>query len=88
MFDAIKRANSLDGKAIRDALAATKDFPGVTGQVTFNENRDAVKQVGHDRDQRRRPLCGARTGPGLKAPRCRYVTACFTGRVGQPRGES
>jgi branched-chain amino acid transport system substrate-binding protein len=45
MFDAIKRANSLDGKAIRDALAATKDFPGVTGQVTFNENRDAVKPI-------------------------------------------
>jgi len=45
MFDAIKRANSLDGKAIRDALAATKDYPGVTGKVTFNENRDAVKPI-------------------------------------------
>jgi branched-chain amino acid transport system substrate-binding protein len=45
MFDAVKRANSLDGKAIRDALAATKDFPGVTGTVTFNENRDAVKPI-------------------------------------------
>jgi branched-chain amino acid transport system substrate-binding protein len=45
MFDAIKRANSLDGAAIRDALAATKEFPGVTGKVTFNENRDAVKPI-------------------------------------------
>src|SRR5688500_727744 len=45
MFDAIKRANSLEGQAIRDALAATKDFPGVTGTVTFNENRDAVKPI-------------------------------------------
>src|SRR5260221_9713187 len=45
MFDAIKRANSLDGKAIRDALAATKDFPGVTGKVTFNSDRDAVKPI-------------------------------------------
>lgn len=45
MFDAIKRANSLDGKAIRDALAATKEFPGVTGKVTFNQNRDAVKPI-------------------------------------------
>lgn len=45
MFDAIKRANSLDGAAIRDALAATKDFPGVTGNVTFNDNRDAVKPI-------------------------------------------
>src|SRR6266849_6337814 len=33
MFDAIKRASSLDGKAIRDSLAATKDFPGVTGRL-------------------------------------------------------
>jgi branched-chain amino acid transport system substrate-binding protein len=45
MFDAIKRANSLDGKAIRDALAATKEYPGVTGKVTFNEHRDAVKPI-------------------------------------------
>ena len=45
MFEAIKRANSLEGPAIRDALAATKDFPGVTGTVTFNENRDAVKPI-------------------------------------------
>lgn len=45
MFDAIKRANSLDGKAIRDALAATKEFPGVTGKVTFNSDRDAVKPI-------------------------------------------
>ena len=45
MFDAIKRAPSLDGTAIRDALAATKAFPGVTGTVTFNENRDAVKPI-------------------------------------------
>ena len=45
MFDAIKRSKSLSGTDIRDALAATKDFPGVTGNVTFNENRDAVKPI-------------------------------------------
>jgi branched-chain amino acid transport system substrate-binding protein len=45
MFDAIKRANALDGPAIRNALAATAAFPGVTGTVTFNENRDAVKPI-------------------------------------------
>jgi branched-chain amino acid transport system substrate-binding protein len=45
MFDAIKRSPSLDGTAIRDSLAATKDFPGVTGTVTFNEQRDAVKPI-------------------------------------------
>ncbi|MCU1265302.1 MAG: branched-chain amino acid transporter substrate-binding protein [Acidobacteria bacterium] len=45
MFDAIKRSKSLSGTDIRDALAATKEFPGVTGKVTFNENRDAVKPI-------------------------------------------
>ena len=45
MFDAIKRSKSLNGPDIRDALAATKEFPGVTGTVTFNEQRDAVKPI-------------------------------------------
>jgi branched-chain amino acid transport system substrate-binding protein len=45
MFDAIKRSSSLEGPAIRDALAATKEFPGVTGTVTFNKDRDAVKPI-------------------------------------------
>jgi len=45
MFDAIKRSKSLNGSDIRDALAATKDYPGVTGTVTFNEHRDAVKPI-------------------------------------------
>lgn len=35
MVDAIKRAGSTDPKAIRDALAATKGFVGVTGTVTY-----------------------------------------------------
>lgn len=33
--DAIGRAKSTDSKAIRDALAATKDFPGITGQLSY-----------------------------------------------------
>ena len=45
MFDAIKRSTSLSGPDIRNALAATKAFPGVTGTVTFNEQRDAVKPI-------------------------------------------
>ena len=45
MFDAIKRSKSLNGPDIRDALAATKDFPGITGTVTFNQQRDAVKPI-------------------------------------------
>lgn len=33
--DAIKRAGSDDPKAIRDALEATRDFPGVTGTISY-----------------------------------------------------
>jgi branched-chain amino acid transport system substrate-binding protein len=43
LFDAITRAGSSDPKAIRDALAATKDFAGTTGTITLDENRNAVK---------------------------------------------
>lgn len=43
LFDAIKRAGSVDAKAIRDALAATKNFPGVTGTITIDEKRNASK---------------------------------------------
>jgi branched-chain amino acid transport system substrate-binding protein len=43
LVDAIKRAGSTEGPKIRDALAATKDFDGVTGKTTINEKRDASK---------------------------------------------
>jgi len=43
MFAAIKRAGSTDGPKIRDALAQTKDFPGVTGMITIDKNRNASK---------------------------------------------
>ncbi len=36
IVDAIKRANSTDGKAIQAAIQATKDFPAITGAITFN----------------------------------------------------
>ena len=43
--DAIERAGSTDGVAIRDALNATKDFEGVTGIINFTENGDADKNI-------------------------------------------
>ncbi len=43
LFDAIRRAGSTDGKRLRDALAETKDFAGVTGTITMDENRNPVK---------------------------------------------
>jgi branched-chain amino acid transport system substrate-binding protein len=33
--DAISRAKSTDPKAIRDTLTVTKDFPGITGKLTY-----------------------------------------------------
>jgi branched-chain amino acid transport system substrate-binding protein len=41
--DAMGRAKDLSGAAIRDAIAATKDYPGVTGVISINETHDAVK---------------------------------------------
>ncbi|MEW6730583.1 MAG: ABC transporter substrate-binding protein [Acidobacteriota bacterium] len=43
LFEAIKKAGSTDSKAIRDAIAQTKDFKGVTGTITIGPKRDAVK---------------------------------------------
>jgi len=40
---ALKRAGTTDGPQLRDALAATKDFAGVTGITTIDANRDASK---------------------------------------------
>lgn len=42
-IDAAKRATDLSPKAVRDALAQTKNFQGVTGIITINEERNAVK---------------------------------------------
>jgi len=43
LFDAIKRAGSTDAQKIKNALAETKNFPGVTGEISINEQRNAVK---------------------------------------------
>jgi branched-chain amino acid transport system substrate-binding protein len=45
LADAIKRAGTTDGPKLRDAIAATKDFPAVTGKITINQNRDATKSA-------------------------------------------
>lgn len=40
-----KAGTSLDTKAIRDQLAATKNFAGASGNITFDENGDPIKSV-------------------------------------------
>ncbi|EAX48916.1 Extracellular ligand-binding receptor [Thermosinus carboxydivorans Nor1] len=45
LIDAIKRANSAEPDKIRQALAATQNFPAVTGATTLNATHDAVKSA-------------------------------------------
>jgi branched-chain amino acid transport system substrate-binding protein len=41
--DAMKRAGTTDGAKLRDAIAVTKNFPGVTGNTTIDEKRNSAK---------------------------------------------
>jgi branched-chain amino acid transport system substrate-binding protein len=43
LFDAITRAGTTDSGKLRDALAQTKEFPGVTGVISMDADRNAVK---------------------------------------------
>ncbi|HEY3243633.1 MAG TPA: ABC transporter substrate-binding protein [Phycisphaerae bacterium] len=45
VFDAIQRAGSTDGPKIRDALASTKDFKGLSGAITIDKDRNAQKSI-------------------------------------------
>lgn len=43
LADAIGRAGTTDGRKLREALAQTKDFSGVTGVISMDADRNAVK---------------------------------------------
>lgn len=45
LFDAMTRAKSVEKSAVRNALAATKDFEGVTGKITIDAKRNAQKSA-------------------------------------------
>ena len=45
ILDAIKRAGSADPTKIRNALASTKDFDGVTGSISLKADGNAVKAM-------------------------------------------
>ncbi len=45
LTEAIKRAGTTDAAKLRDAIAATKDFNGVTGKITLNAQRNAEKPI-------------------------------------------
>jgi branched-chain amino acid transport system substrate-binding protein len=41
----LERAKDLTGPSVRDAIAQTKDFPGVAGTITLDDKRNAVKSA-------------------------------------------
>ena len=43
LADAMKRANSVDPKVFKDALAQTKNFEGVSGTISMQANREPIK---------------------------------------------
>lgn len=43
--DAVRRSSAKDGAKLRDALAETKNFVGVTGKIEFDANRNPRKAV-------------------------------------------
>ena len=44
LADALRRAKTTDGQKLRDALAQTKDFYGVTGKINyFDASRNPIK---------------------------------------------
>ena len=45
LADAIKRAGGTDSAKLRDAIAATKDFKGITGSITIDAARNASKSA-------------------------------------------
>jgi branched-chain amino acid transport system substrate-binding protein len=45
LADALKRAGGTDSAKLKDAINATKDFKGVTGTITLDANRNAVKSA-------------------------------------------
>ncbi len=40
-----KSGTAINGEAIKDELAATRDFRGASGNITFDENGDPIKSV-------------------------------------------
>jgi branched-chain amino acid transport system substrate-binding protein len=44
LADAIERAGTTESEPLREELAKTKDFPGLTGEITFTPAGDAIKK--------------------------------------------
>jgi branched-chain amino acid transport system substrate-binding protein len=45
LADALTRAGSTDGAVLRDAIASTQNYEGVTGKITIDPSRNARKDA-------------------------------------------
>jgi branched-chain amino acid transport system substrate-binding protein len=45
LADSLKRAGSSEGQKLRDAIAGTKNFHAVTGDITIDSDRNSLKPV-------------------------------------------
>lgn len=64
LADAINRAGTIQHAKIRDALAATRDFKGVTGTISFDDFGDPVKSVVIMKIQDGHSICLKQVNPG------------------------
>ena len=64
LADAITRAGSTEGKRVREALASTRDFRGVTGAITMDADRNPVKPAVILKVERGRYRLAASIAPG------------------------
>jgi branched-chain amino acid transport system substrate-binding protein len=45
LFDALQRAGTTESAKLREAIATTKDFAGVTGRISIDKDRNATKSA-------------------------------------------
>jgi branched-chain amino acid transport system substrate-binding protein len=45
LFDSLRRAGTTESAPLRDAIAQTEDFPGATGRITIDAQRNANKSA-------------------------------------------
>jgi branched-chain amino acid transport system substrate-binding protein len=68
LFAAVEKGPSLDGKALASAINATTDYPGVTGKITIDAQRNARKSAVVVEMKKGVPVFVATIGPPDQAP--------------------
>ena len=77
LIDAIKRAGTTEGPKLRDALAATKNYLGITGNTTLDDQRNARVESS---DSSRRCRLDRGTAPAPFVPAGRLHSPCLEAR--------